>query len=70
MEKKLMQTEGTFNQMRGKINKFYFEVDKNTVRKAKCSCGMISESNPKLPFFKAQPQSDFDRYYCGCWGWD
>jgi len=28
------------------------------------------ESSLKLPFFKHKPDSDYDEYYCGCWGWD
>lgn len=27
-------------------------------------------SNPKSAFFKHQPDSEYDAYYCGCWGWD
>ena len=40
-------------------------------RKAKCTdCGRIVKSNENLPFFKYQPDEEFDTYYCGCWGWD
>lgn len=24
----------------------------------------------KLPFFEHCPDQEFDRFYCGCWGWD
>jgi len=33
-----------------------------------CMCEV--ESSLKLPFFKHKPDSDYDEYYCGCWGWD
>jgi hypothetical protein len=25
---------------------------------------------PGLAFFEHQPDKPFDRYFCGCWGWD
>jgi hypothetical protein len=70
MEKGHKLTDTEFNYKYGSINKIYYQIDCNTVRTAKCGCGMLSESNPKLPFFKLQPQSDYDSYYCGCMGWD
>lgn len=40
-------------------------------RKAKCTdCGCITDSSWNLPFFKYCPDSEYDRYYCGCYGWD
>lgn len=27
-------------------------------------------SSYKLAFFEYRPDKEFDRYYCGCWGWD
>lgn len=43
-------------------------------RKAKCcyycSCHNIVDSEPGLPFFKMQPDQEYDSYYCGCEGWD
>lgn len=42
-------------------------------RLAKCSYGCSTstvESNPDLAFFQPKPDEDFDRYYCGCYGWD
>lgn len=27
-------------------------------------------SNPSATFFRACPDEEFDRYYCGCFGWD
>lgn len=28
------------------------------------------ESGRHLPFFEARPNETYDRYYCGCYGWD
>jgi hypothetical protein len=41
-------------------------------RKAQCGlgCGAEEDSNPELPFFEYLPDREFDRYYCGCMGWD
>ena len=40
-------------------------------RRAKCSYGdSIVDSSWELPFFEYLPNKEFDRYYCGCWGWD
>lgn len=40
-------------------------------RKAKCSdCKTMVDSKWTLPFFKHSPDQPFDRYYCGCRGWD
>ena len=45
--------------------------DTNKTQKfAKCHCGKIKESSPYLPFFKEQPNSKYDSFYCGCDGWD
>ena len=42
-----------------------------TGRKAKCSdCNNIVDSNWDLPFFEYRPNEKYDKYYCGCWGWD
>ena len=42
-----------------------------TGRKAKCSyCGSLKDSSPDLPFFEYRPDRTFDRFYCGCGGWD
>lgn len=27
-------------------------------------------SDPEHPFFRAQPEAEYDLYYCGCWGYD
>lgn len=40
------------------------------MRKAECSCGTKSISDPSLPFFQAQPGKEMDKYYCGCYGWN
>ena len=46
-------------------------------RKAKCAyCGSICDSlhcpgySGFPPFFEHRPEEEFDRYYCGCRGWD
>ena len=39
-------------------------------RMMKCSCGKTEPSNPNAAFFEYKPNSDFDSFYCGCWGWD
>lgn len=39
-------------------------------REAKCSCGNHGPSKWELPFFEYQPEASFDKYYCGCRGWD
>lgn len=30
----------------------------------------IVDSSPRLAFFEHRPDEEFDKYYCGCWGWD
>lgn len=37
-------------------------------RGGQCLCEM--DSSPHLAFFEHLPDKEFDRYYCGCWGWD
>ena len=41
-----------------------------TGRKAKCiCCGKIADSDfDKLPFFRYDPEEEYDAYYCGCQG--
>ena len=42
-----------------------------TGRKMRCSdCGRIAESNQNAALFKYQPDQEYDKYYCGCYGWD
>ena len=55
-----------------------------TGRKARCSyfgktfrrggrmvtCHGEADSKYTLPFFEYKPKSQYDAYYCGCWGWD
>lgn len=43
---------------------------KNGCDKCKTICACELPSDPKLAFFKAQPDQEFDKYYCGCHGWD
>lgn len=33
-------------------------------------CHCETASAPELPFFRPEPEADFDRFYCGCKGWD
>lgn len=42
-------------------------------RKAKCCYGCdnsIMASRTDLPFFESKPTSNYDKYYCGCHGWE
>lgn len=32
--------------------------------------GSVVPSSSELPFFEHRPSDDFDRHFCGCWGWD
>jgi hypothetical protein len=48
-----------------------------TGRVAKCSynnprgkCKSEVPSSSELAFFESRPTEEFDRYYCGCFGWD
>lgn len=49
-------------------------------RRARCSyfgtshdgvvCKGEEPSTPRLAFFEHCADGEFDRFYCGCWGWD
>lgn len=48
-------------------------------RKARCvysspkrgyTCNGEVNSQWELPFFEYRPDKAYDKYYCGCWGWD
>lgn len=40
-------------------------------RKSLCfQCGKIETSSLNLAFFEYRPKQDFDKHYCGCYGWD
>lgn len=51
-----------------------------TQRKARCQyygayvrhgkCASEADSKESLAFFKHDPDSEYDSYYCGCYGWD
>ena len=43
-----------------------------TGRMAECTygCGREVDSAVSLAFFEHLPEMDYDRYYCGCRGWD
>jgi len=46
----------------------------HNVRMAMCAYGCKDSIKPSdskfLPFFEAQPDREYDKYYCGCWGWE
>jgi hypothetical protein len=48
------------------------EVPDFSTREAKCSyCNRIEASDPKmLAFYEYRKGEEFDRYYCGCLGWN
>uniref|UniRef100_A0A6M3IUC1 Uncharacterized protein n=1 Tax=viral metagenome TaxID=1070528 RepID=A0A6M3IUC1_9ZZZZ len=33
-------------------------------------CLCEQSSSDKLPFFEHKPNNEYDKFYCGCWGWD
>lgn len=35
-----------------------------------CYCNKIKKSSFDLPFFEYKPNEKYDKFYCGCWGWD
>jgi hypothetical protein len=39
-------------------------------RKARCNGQAEVDSSLDLAFFEYLPDKEFDRYYCGCRGWD
>ena len=44
-------------------------------RKARCSyygskCTSEQPSSLNLAFFSHQPDKEYDKFYCGCYGWD
>jgi hypothetical protein len=41
-------------------------------REAKCvyGCGAKRPSSFDLPFFQYRPDAEYDKFYCGCEGWD
>lgn len=42
-----------------------------TGRKAKCSdCDYVRDSSVDLPFFEYRPDEEYDKFYCGCMGWE
>ena len=47
---------------------YYGRVVKHQGRTSRCESE--SKSSTSLPFFKHNPESEFDEYYCGCQGWD
>lgn len=52
------------------VKKIELPTDGLEGRTAKCpDCGSMTESKWDLPFFKHNPDREFDSYYCGCYGW-
>lgn len=41
-----------------------------TYRGRRVHCRGEAKSDTNLPFFEHKPSSEYDEYYCGCWGWD
>ena len=41
-------------------------------RIARCTynCGHKTDSSFNLPFFRHNPDKEYDSYFCGCEGWD
>jgi len=33
-------------------------------------CLCQKDSSPDLAFFEHKPKERYDRFYCGCWGWE
>jgi hypothetical protein len=33
-------------------------------------CKCERPSSESLAFFEAKPEEEYDRFYCGCYGWD
>ena len=38
--------------------------------KAGIASGKERESSIELPFFEYKPDKEYDKFYCGCGGWD
>lgn len=52
-------------------SEFAKDVPNLTNRKARCSdCGKIVDSKLNLAFFIHKPNEQYDKFYCGCCGWD
>jgi hypothetical protein len=39
-------------------------------RMARCMCDYEVPSHTGLPFFERKPDDEWDKFYCGCMGWD
>ena len=50
------------------IRPFHGSCDYGGQRGTFCYCE--KPSSAKLPFFEHVPSKEFDRFYCGCMGWD
>ena len=56
----------------GKIKpkRSYANDECNYICYGKDYCECVVESSDNLPFFEEQKDKEFDKFYCGCHGWD
>lgn len=59
----------------GEIEKEVHGTEGLENRQAICTQHKGASNNPvpsnwELPFFEYRPNEKYDKYYCGCWGWD
>ncbi len=55
----------------GRAFKWWAMLNASNGRTMLCDYGGNEQpSDPKAAFFKSEPNSKHDRYYCGCYGWD
>jgi len=47
-----------------------FALCSYTHRRDDSLCKSVKPSSPDLAFFEAKPDEPYDRFYCGCWGWE
>lgn len=51
-----------------KVNPDPPKLDKRQAECAYCNTRVVS--NPHLAFFEYKPTEQYDKFYCGCRGWD
>lgn len=52
-------------------NEPYNKMAIHNAKSAQCLyCSKTTESHPSLPFWEHKPNDEYDKYYCGCFGWD
>ena len=50
-----------------------FRLELPFKKEMRCEYGCrssIKVSDPSAPYFKSKPDSQYDEYFCGCWGFD